>query len=147
MSNLSTAKALLKGHTLVLVSDDRQLISDKRGISPIIDFIQSGTDLTGCSAADVVVGKAAALMFVKAGIKEVFAKTLSLSAKAVLDDNGIPHAYETLTERIINRDGTDTCPMEKALTDTSDPDEAYEILLATLERLTAPIGGDSSSLR
>ena len=135
MSNLSTAKALLKGHTLVLVSDDRQLISDKRGISPIINFIQSGEDLHGYSAADVVVGKAAALMFVKAGIKEVFAKTLSLNAKAVLEENGIPCAYETLTERIINHDGTDTCPMEKALIGTSDPDEAYEILLATLERL------------
>lgn len=147
MSNLSTAKALLEGHTLALVSGDKRLVSDKRGISPIIDFIKSGEDLSGCSAADVVVGKAAALMFVKAGIKEVFAKTLSLNAKAVLDGSGIPYVYETLTERIINRDGTDTCPMEKALTGTSDPDKAYEILLATLEKLTAPIGGDSSSLR
>ncbi len=135
MNDLTKAKESLNGHSLVLTKGNSLLLSDKRGISPVIDFIKSGADLNGYSAADVVVGKAAALMFVKAGIKEVYAKTLSKAAQAVLEENEIPYSYETLAERIINRDGTDICPMEKALLNTSDPDEAYEILIATLERL------------
>lgn len=43
-------------------------------------LLAEGKDLTGFSAADRVVGKAAAMLFVKAKIKELFAKTISRSA-------------------------------------------------------------------
>lgn len=74
-------------------------------------------------------GKAAALLFVRSGIKAVYAKTLSESGKKILDEYGVYYEYERLTERIINRAGTDVCPMEKALKDIDDPEEAYKKLL------------------
>ena len=113
------------------------LYSDSRGIAPIMNFIGEGIDLSGYSVADKVVGKAAALLFVKCGIKSVFAKTLSEMGKEVLELFGIPYEYEVLAEKIINRAGTDICPMEKAVTNTDDPKEAYAILKAELKRLNS----------
>lgn len=56
--------------------------------------------------------------------------------KSVLELYGIAYEYETLTERIINRMGADTCPMEKAVWDTDDPDEAYSILKDKLQAMS-----------
>lgn len=98
-------------------------------------FIAKNADLTGYSVADTVVGKAAALLFVKCGITAVFAKTLSLLGKNVLEKHGVYCEYETLTERIINRAGTDTCPMEKAVANTDSAEEAYTLLKNQFEKL------------
>lgn len=135
MTDLQTAKNNLSGHTICLCKSGECLYNEGRGIAPMMNFIASGVDLSGYSVADVVVGKAAALLFVKCGIKSVYAKTLSQSAKRILELYGIPYEYETLTERIINRAGTDTCPMEKAVWDTDNPDEAYLILKDKLKAM------------
>ena len=128
MSDVETARNNLAGHTICLCKGGNCIYSDKRGIAPMIEFIDSGADLAGYSVADIVVGKAVALLFVKCKIKNVFAKTLSKSAKKVLELYGVDFEYGVLTERIINREGTDTCPMEKAVTNCDDPEEAYAIL-------------------
>ncbi len=135
MTDLQTAKNNLAGHTVCLCKDGECLYSEKRGIAPMMDFIESGVDLFGFSVADLVVGKAAALLFVKCGIKEVFAKTLSENGKKVLEKNAILCEYETLTEKIINRFGTDICPMEKAVANTDEAEEAYRILKNTMQKL------------
>ncbi|MDE7158892.1 MAG: DUF1893 domain-containing protein [Clostridiales bacterium] len=128
MTDLQTAKNNLAGHTICLCKDGACLFSEKRGITPMMNFIESGEDLTGYSVADTVVGKAAALLFVKCGINKVFAKTLSQQGKRILEAYGVDYEYETLAEYIINRTGTDICPMEKAVLNTDDPEEAYLIL-------------------
>lgn len=135
MIDLQVAKNNLFGHTVCLCKDGNCLYSKSRGIAPMMNFIEGGTDLTGYSVADTVVGKAAALLFVKCGIKSVFAKTLSKNGKRILELSGIYFEYEVLTERIINRAGTDTCPMEKAVACTDDPEEAYVILKDTLSKM------------
>lgn len=128
MTDLQTAKTNLSGHTICLCKDGKILFSKKRGISPMMDFIENGVDLTGYSVADLIVGKAAALLFVRSKIRKVFAKTLSESGKKILENYGIDYEYDTLTEKIINRAGTDICPMEKAVANTDNAEEAYEIL-------------------
>ena len=135
MTDLQTAKNNLEGHTVCLCKDGKCLFSEKRGIAPMMDFIADSINLSGYSVADLVVGKAADLLFVKCGIKRVFAKTLSESAKRVLELYGVDYEYETLTKKIINRDGTDICPMEKAVTGTDDIEEAYSILKNKLNLL------------
>ena len=135
MTDLQTAKNNIDGHTICLCKDGKCLFSEKRGIAPMMDFIADGIDLSGYSVADLVVGKAAALLFVKCGIIKVFAKTLSESAKRVLELYGVDYEYETLTEKIINRDGTDICPMEKAVLGCDDVEEAYLILQKKLKIL------------
>jgi hypothetical protein len=66
--------ALLRGsHSCVLVKDGAIRASDLRGIAPMAGFIDGGLDLRGSSAADRIVGKAAALLFALAGVSEVYA--------------------------------------------------------------------------
>ena len=135
MTDLQTAKNNLEGHTICLCKDGKCLFSEKRGIAPMMDFIAEAKDLSGYYVADLVVGKAVALLFIKCGIKRVFAKTLSEHAKRVLELYGVGYEYETLTEKIINRDGTDICPMEKAVLGCDDVEEAYLILQKKLKIL------------
>lgn len=128
MTDLELAKEGLAGHTICLCKDGQCLTSDRRGIAPMMDWIADGVDLTGYSAADIVVGKAAAMLFVKSGIAAIYAKTISRSAKAYLESHGVSLSYGTLTEYIINREGTDICPMEKTVLATDDAAEGYRLL-------------------
>ncbi|MCM1368677.1 MAG: DUF1893 domain-containing protein [Roseburia sp.] len=135
MTDIRTAKNNLAGHTICLCKGGECLYGDGRGISPMMTFIADGVDLSGYSVADLVVGKAAALLFVKCGIKNVFAKVLSAHGKKILEAYGIGCEYETLTERIINRAGTDICPMEKTVLNCDDAEEAYLLLKNKLQEL------------
>lgn len=137
MTDLQIAKNNLAGHTICLCKEGKYIHSVRRGILPIMGFIDSGVDLRGYSVADVVVGKAAALLFVRSGITHVFAGTLSGYGKEILEKYGVNYEYGILTERIINREGTDTCPMEKAVMNTDDPEEAYIILKDKLIELNS----------
>ncbi|MDE7295685.1 MAG: DUF1893 domain-containing protein, partial [Clostridia bacterium] len=113
---------------ICLCKNGECLYSEKRGIAPLMGFLAQGVDLRGYSVADKVVGKAAAFLFVKCGIREAFAETLSQSAKAVLEAHGIPVTYSVLTEKIINRAGTDMCPMEKTVLNVDNAEDAYLVL-------------------
>lgn len=128
MTDTEIAKQHLDGHSICLCKNGKYFTDDGKGISPVIKFISQGIELSGYSAADVIVGKAAAMLFVKSGIVSVYAKTLSKSGKLFLDLHNIPCEYETLTDKIINRSGTDICPMEKTVDKISDVDEAFEAL-------------------
>ena len=98
----------------------------------VIDLFQLLSDepafLQGASMADRVVGRGAALLMVKGGVKEVFAFVLSQPALDVLRQAGITISYDTLQPNIINRTGTDICPVEKLTADTTDPDEAFRLI-------------------
>lgn len=129
------ARAALDGHTIVLCRRGELTISDKRGISPMMDWIAEGRDMRGSAAADIIVGKAAAMLFVLSGIAAVHARTLSRAGLYTLRRYGIEPTYETLTDNIKNRAGTDICPMERGVLDIDDPALAYDALLATLKSL------------
>ena len=135
MNDLNLAKSNLAGHTICLCKDGKLIFSDKRGIAPMMGFIAEGADLSGYSAADLIVGKAVAMLFVKCGIKSVYAKMLSESGKRMLKLHGIEFEYGELTEKIINRDGSDVCPMEKTVADTDDVEEGYLLLKEKIQSM------------
>lgn len=135
MRDIELARASLEGHSIALCRNGKLLISDKRGIAPMLDFIDEGRDLCGFAAADLVVGKAAAMLFVKAGIKEVYARTLSVGAKDYLEAHGVAVTFSELTERIRNRAGTGICPMEETVSGISDYEEGYSAIAAKLALL------------
>lgn len=132
MTDLEIAKENLNGHSICLCKDGNFIVSDKRGIAPMVDFIDENRNLEGYSVADLIVGKAAALLFVKAKIKNVYAEVLSTSGQAILEANNIYYIYNTLTEKIINRAGTDICPMEKVTLNIDDPELAYNAIKTRL---------------
>ncbi len=135
MSDLENAKIALKGHTIALCKGDKILTSDKKGITPMVEFIDSGINLKGYSLADLIVGKAVAMLYVKAEIVAVYAKTISKPAIQVLKNNHISFYYDILTDKIINRKGNDLCPMEKVVLDIDNVDTAYHLIKNKLKQL------------
>lgn len=137
MTDSEKARHALPGHSMALCRGDILLTSDSRGIAPMIDYFAVGQDLSGFSVADVIVGKAAALLFVRAEIAAVYARTLSEGGKAILEAHGIPVEYDILTPAIRNRAGTGSCPMEEAVAGTDDPELAYRLIRERLNSLRA----------
>ena len=113
MTDLERAKASLAGHTIALCKGEEVITSDLRGIAPMLAFIKENKDLSGWSAADVIVGKAAALLFVYAGVKAVYAGVLSSEGARTLESYGVSYEYGTRARNIVNRAGTDWCPVER----------------------------------
>lgn len=128
--NLDIKKAisLLENHSIVLCYKEKTIISDLKGILPMIDLINSKTDLENYSVADKIVGKAAAILFCKAKIKSVYAKTISNAGKDFLISHNIDVTYDTLIPLILNRDKSDICPMEKAVATIIDVEKGYQTL-------------------
>ena len=125
---LKAKELLIDDKTLVFVKGNDIVDSTLSGIKPLINFLNEGKDLSGYSLADKIVGKAQAMLAVRAGIAEIYTKVLSETGKEILDKYNIPYTYDVLTEQIINRKGTDICPMEKVVYDIDDIEEAYVAL-------------------
>ncbi len=123
MTDIELAKAHLDGHSICLCRDGEYFTDDGRGISPMIRLIEEGRDLHGYAVADIIVGKAAAMLFIKAGIHEVYGEVMSRAGYDCLQQHDIPCAYGKLTEKIINRKGDGICPMEQTVALIDDPEE------------------------
>ena len=130
-------KALLAEENLTCVlSDGNRLIkSRERGVKPLIGFIESGKSFKGFTAADKVVGKAAALLYALMGVSSLYASVISEDALTVCKSFGISVEYGTLTQNIINRRGDGFCPMEQAVADISDPQTAFNAVKEKLKNL------------
>ena len=130
MSDLQKAQNLLSetNSTLVVISsDDKVFTSSDRGVKPLLHLLENEKDfLKGASVADKVIGKAAALLMVLGGIKEVHTNVISEPAAEVFEKHRIPCFYEEKVKRIINRKGDGLCPMETLCMDVEEPSEAFE---------------------
>lgn len=137
MTNCENAKNLLLNgnYTCVLSNGEDTVTSREKGVRPLIELIDSGKDFSGYSAADKIVGKAAALLYAYMNVSELYAEVASRAAVEVCGKYGIKLSYGTLTEKIINRRGDDICPMEKTVADITDPLAAYQAVKAKLATL------------
>lgn len=123
-------------YTCVLCMGEAVFTSTERGVKSLLEWIESGKDFRGFAAADKVVGKAAAFLYVIMGVSSVYAKVMSEPAKAVLEKNGIAAYADNLTTAIRNRTGTGFCPMESAVMGVDSPDTALEVIKNKLEELS-----------
>lgn len=136
-NDLTMAKRLLAQQdlTCALVRGSAAHTSTQRGVRPLLDLLDSGEDLRGFSAADKVVGKATAFLYVLLGVRAVYGRTVSRCAADVLVRHGIALEYDELVEAIANRDRTGFCPMESAVRSIDDPREAHRAVVDTLKKL------------
>ena len=111
-------------HTCVLCRDGVFHVSDHRGVRPLVDWLDSGLDLRGFSAADKVVGRATAFLYVLLGVRAVHALVMSTPAREVLEAASIPAFCDREVSGIINRRGDGPCPFENAVLGITDPDVA-----------------------
>ena len=109
--------------TLVIMSADGEIHRFmQRGVKDLLALTQNRPEvLCGAIVADKAVGKAAAACMVAGGIKQVHADVMSQPALDLLQQHGIMASYSTMVDHIINRNGTDWCPMERLSRDETDP--------------------------
>ena len=140
--DLSRARALLQsgGYTCVLCRKEETAYSKERGIQPLLSWWEEGRRFSGFCAADRVVGKAAACLYVLLGVQAVYACVMSEAAQKLLLQNGIAASASTLTAAIRNRLGDGLCPMEAAVRDIEEPKQAPARLRARLQQLQAASG-------
>lgn len=136
-TNLTKARELLDrgSYTCVVCRDDTVFTATTRGVAPLLAWLEDGTELSGFSAADRVVGRGAAFLYCLLGVREVYAKVMSKPAAQVLAAHGIHADAEMFTEGIINRAGTGPCPFEAAVMDIQDAREALTAIRAKRKEL------------
>lgn len=129
-TDTQNAVALLEANncTCVVCKGDAIHSTTDRGVKPLLNWLDAGTDLAGFCAADRVVGRATAFLYCLLGVEEVYARVMSRPAMQVLDAAGIWVEAGTLVDGIINRRGTGPCPFEAAVMDIADPAQALEAI-------------------
>lgn len=97
------------------------------GVKDLFELVATRPhELAGALVADRVIGRGAALLLVLGKVKSVYAQVISSPALQVLNEANINVGYGSIEPNIINRDGTDLCPVEKLTMTIVDPKVAYE---------------------
>jgi len=120
-------KLIKEDLSLVIVKKGKVIFETKKqGISGFLQAIEKlDKKLVVTSVADKIVGVAAAMLCVYAGVASVFALTISEEGIKVLEDNNIACLFEKKVSNILNRDKTDVCPFEKLAMESGNSQEAY----------------------
>ena len=127
------------GYTCVLTDGDVVYASSLHGVKPLVQFLESGTIPPGFSAADQVVGRAAAYLYVLLKVRTLYSRVISEPAISVFQAHGIEVQYGTLVPGIINRKGDGICPFEAAVMAIHDPVTAYTAILQKMQELNISI--------
>lgn len=122
-------------YTCVLCRDDKIYTSKERGVKPLVEFIESGIDFKEFSAADKVVGKAAAFLYVILGVDTVYADVMSEAAIHTLARHGIQPICNKSTTFINNRNGIGLCPMEETVLEIENSENAIVAIRNKLKML------------
>lgn len=135
---LERARAHLvkNGLTLTVIQGERVIESRERGVKPLLALLDSGEDLAGAVAADKVVGKAAAFLYVLLGVRALHAGVISRPAVRVLSEGGVSLFYDSVVEEIRNRAGNGACPMESTVIDIDSAEVALAAIRQKLFEMT-----------
>ena len=103
MTDLQKACDILKtgDFTCVVCQGDMLYTATDRGVAPLLNWLERGTDLSGFSAADRVVGRATAFLYVLLDVKAVYAQVMSRPAAEVLASYGIYVQAASMVDGII----------------------------------------------
>jgi hypothetical protein len=101
--------------------------SQRKGIAPLICYLEQASLADEVTVFDKVTGNAAALLLKKANGRELFSSLGSRLAAETLRGFGIEAHFTHIVPYIINRSGNGMCPFEK-LSLGKTPGEFYENL-------------------
>ena len=130
-------KFLTSNNTLQ-VYDGSKLIfsSDEDRLLPLIEYIDRfASRHRNVVIFDKIVGRAAALLFIKADCSEVYSPLGSQLAIEVFDEYGIKHHLTQIVPCIQKPDQTGMCPME-VLALGKEPEEFYRLIKCSLKGKT-----------
>lgn len=113
----------------VICKGDRLFSFFGRGVSDLLKVLETEPAiLKGAFVADKVVGKAAAALMIAGGVAGIHAVIISRPALDLLNRYNVKVVFETLSEHIINRSGTDWCPLERLCFGSDDAAECVSII-------------------
>jgi hypothetical protein len=117
--------------SLTVFLDDRPIfLSHGKWLYPLLElesFLSNPPagqeiDPGGLSVRDRIVGKAAALLTLRLGIRKVHAETISDLGKSALAAAGAQVTYDRVVDRVL-------CATEELLLDVEDPEVAHRLIL------------------
>jgi hypothetical protein len=104
--------------------------SNSKGVKPHLEAIEAlGTRLKGTIIVDKIVGRAAALLIIYAGVTEVHAGVISRGGRELLEKAGVKLLYDEETEHIKTVEGRIYCPFEAMVQGIDDPKHAYRAIV------------------
>ncbi len=102
---------------------------NKKGVRDLVWLLDhEAWRMSGASIADKVIGKAAAGLVVRGGVKELYAEVMSRLALPLLDGAGIHYSYGELVDRIIIPAVDNRCPLEKIVASAQTAEEVEQML-------------------
>jgi hypothetical protein len=129
--------ALSDDITCVIAKDN--VITHKlngRGVSPIrLTYLSTPEVLKNSIIADKIIGKAASVLAVLAGVDYVYGTTMSESAIDYLTRHNIGFSYAHKVDIIINRTNDGMCPLESSVLNIDDPTQAFAAMNMTIAEL------------
>ena len=137
MYDLDRAAHLLKQEscTSVFCGKGVTYIGRNRGVYDLVGLLTSGVELKGFSAADLVVGKAAALLLILAGVKEVYTPVMSEPAAYLFTYYGVLSKYDYIVPEILNEARTETCLLDQCISHTKSPEAALQLIKNALRNI------------
>ena len=125
-----------EGCSCVIHNDDNTLLFHKRGVQDLHQLLRTSPDtLRGAMIADKVVGKGAAVLMTAGGVRWVYADVISQSALEFLLTHNIEAEYGRVVPNIINRAGTDICPVEKLCMQCESIEDALTLIDEFIEKM------------
>jgi hypothetical protein len=126
-----------EGKSLIIVNNGRTIFSSSEvglaGLLKAIDIVDPRL-LDGSIVVDRVVGKAAALIAISFGAKEIHAVLMSRPAIDVLRKNSKVFSHINIVDEIKDKSGLAMCRFEKIVSNIEDPKEAVRLLREALGR-------------
>ncbi len=101
----------------------------ERGVKDLHRLLMQEPEiLSGASLADKVVGKGAAALMIVGEVAWVYADVISQAAMELFEQSRIEVQYGEIVPNIINRAGTDICPVEKLCRDCKTAAECLPLI-------------------
>ena len=94
-----------------------------------------GREMAGGGIVDKVIGRAAAAIAINGKVKYVHALVISEDAVDFLKKHNISCSGDLLVPRILNRNRTELCPLEKSVEGIHDPVKAQKALEAKIRQM------------
>ncbi len=117
------------GYSCVVANGEEVRCFGQRGIADLHHLLRNDPAfLCGSMIADKVVGKGAAVLMIKGGVKRLYSHTISEGALQLFGATDIIVEYDRRVPHIINRDKSDWCPVEKLCRGVDSVDEILPLL-------------------
>ena len=101
----------------------------ERGVKDLHRLLMQEPEiLSGASLADKVVGKGAAALMIAGEVAWVYADVISQTAMELFEQSRVEVQYGEIVPNIINRAGTDICPVEKLCRDCKTAAECLPLI-------------------